>query len=155
MSTIGVLMIMIKIMIMIMTMIITWPVDCTQTSEVTLVIINRSLCLTFLGHGYGQIWWSLRPSVQPCLLFVSWQLDHLGRNIAIFQIWPWKFKVKVMATVKPDCRISGVEFNRYACYLFHGNRTIFGWNIANTTSDHGNSRLRSWPKSNPMVTFEA
>ena len=33
-----------------------------------------------------------------------------------FHIWPWKFKVKVMAKVKPDGHIWGLEFN--LCLLF-------------------------------------
>ena len=31
-----------------------------------------------------------------------------------------------MAKVKPDGHIWGPEFNRYVCFLFCGNRTIFG-----------------------------
>ena len=53
------------------------------------------------GHGHGQTWWShLRPWVQSiCLLFVLWQSDHLWLRYSKFYIWPWKFKVKVMAKV--------------------------------------------------------
>ena len=71
-----------------------------------------------------------------------------------FHIWPWKFKVKVMAKVKPDGHIWGIKFNRYVCFLFRGNQTIFGWGIANFIFDLENSRSRSWPRSNPVVTFE-
>ena len=39
-------------------------------------------------------------------------------------------------------------------FSFRGNRTIFGWDIANSIFDLENSRSRSWPRSNPMVTFE-
>ena len=63
--------------------------------------------------------------------------------------------VKVMAKVKPIGHIWGLEFNRYVCFSFHGNRTTFGWDIANSIVDLENSRLRSWPRSHPMVTFEA
>ena len=38
---------------------------------------------------------------------------------------------EVMAKVKTNGRIWTLEFNRYVCFLFHGNRTIFGWDIAN------------------------
>ena len=67
----------------------------------------------------------------------------------------WKFKVKVMAKVKPHGHIWGREFNRYVCFLFRGNRTIFGWDIANSVFDLENSRSRSWSRSNPMVVLEA
>ena len=108
------------------------------------------------GYGQGQTHWShLRPGVQSiCLLFVSWQSDHFWLRYSKFHIWPWKFKVKVMAKVKPDGHIWALEFNRYVCFSFRGNRTIFGWDIANSIFDLENSRSRSWPRSNPMVTFE-
>ena len=112
----------------------------------------------FKGQGYGQVqthWSHLRPGVQSiCLLFVSWQSDHLWLRYSKFCIWPWKFKVKVMAKVKPDGHIWALEFNRYVCFSFRGNQTIFGWDIANSVFDLENSRSRSWARSNPMVTFE-
>ena len=55
--------------------------------------------------------------------------------------------------VKPIGHISGLEFNRYVCFSFRGNRTTFGWDIAN--SIFALEKSRSWPRSNPMVTFEA
>ena len=75
------------------------------------------------GHGQGQIWWShLRPWVQSiCLLFISWQSDHFWLRYSKFYIWPWKFKVKVMAKVKPGGHIWALEFNQYVCFQFRGN----------------------------------
>ena len=101
-------------------------------------------------------WWShLSPRVQPiCLHFVSWQSDHFRLRYSKFYIWPWKCKVKVMAKVKTDGHIWAVEFNRYVYISFRGNRTIFGWDITNSIFDLENARSRSWPRSNPMVTFE-
>ena len=109
------------------------------------------------GHCQCQTWWShLRPKVQSIyLLFVSWQSDHFGLRNSKLHIWPWKIKVKVMAKVKPDGHIWGLEFNRYVCFSFRGNGTIFGWDIANSMFDLENSRSRSWSRSNLMVTFEA
>ena len=108
------------------------------------------------GYGQGQTHWShLRPGVQSiCLLFVTWQSDHFWQRYSKFYIWPWKFKVKVMAKVKPDGHIWALEFNRYVSFSFRGNRTIVGWDIANSIFDLENSRSRSWPRSNSMVTFE-
>ena len=100
------------------------------------------------GHCQGQIWWlHLRPNVQSiCLLFVLWQSDHLGLRYSKFHVWSWKFKAKVMAKVKPDSHIWGPVFN--PCLLFfRGNRTIFGWDIANSIFDLENSRSRSRRKS--------
>ena len=108
------------------------------------------------GYGQGQTHWShLRPGVQSiCLLFVSRQSDHFWLRYSKFFIWPWKFKVKVMAKVKRNCHIWALEFNRYVCFSSRGNQTIFGWDIANSILDLENWRSRSWPRSNPMVTFE-
>ena len=105
----------------------------------------------FKGHGYGQVqthWSHLRPGVQSiCLLFVSWQSDHFWLRYSKFYIWPWKFKVKVMANVKPDGHIWALKFNQYVCFSFRGNRTIFGWDIANSIFDLEKSRSRSRRKS--------
>ena len=88
-----------------------------------------------------------------------------------FKIWPWKSMVKVMCVVKvtfdlqnskvkvmvkfkPIGHIWGLEFNRYVCFSFRGNRTTFGWDIGNSIFDLENSRSMSWPKSNLIVTFK-
>ena len=93
-------------------------------------------------------WSHLSRRVQSiCLLFVSWQSDHFWLRYSKFCSWPWEFKVKVMAKVKPDGHIWALEFNRYVCFSFRGNRTIFGWDIANSIFDLEKSRSRSWRKS--------
>ena len=84
------------------------------------------------GHGQGQTRWShLSPRFQLiCLNFVSWQSDHFWLRYSKFYIWPWKFKIKVMAKVKPDGHIWALEFNRYVCFSFYCNQTVFGWDKA-------------------------
>ena len=94
----------------------------------------------------------LSPRVQSiCLLFVSWQSDHFWLRYSKLCIWPWK--VKVMAKVKPDGHIWALEFNRYVCFSFRGNGTIFGWDIANSIFDLEKSRSKSWrnSKSNQVI----
>ena len=50
---------------------------------------GRSLHLNFQGHGQGQTWWSLRPSVHSIwVLFILWQSNHLWLRYSKFQIWP-------------------------------------------------------------------
>ena len=72
--------------------------------------------------------------VQPkYLLFVSSQSDYFWLRYSKFHIWAWKFQVKVMANVKPDCHIWGLQLNGYICFPFHGKWTIFGWDTANST----------------------
>ena len=52
-----------------------------------------------------------------------------------------------MAKVKPKGHIWGLEFDLYACFLFRGNLTIFGSNVANSIFDLKNSRWKSQWKS--------
>ena len=91
----------------------------------------------YQGHGQGQthcqIWGLEFKSI--CLLFVSWESDHFWLRYNKFRIWPWKFKVKVKTKVKSDGHIWGLEFNRCVRFSFGGNRTIFGWDIANSIFD--------------------
>ena len=92
---------------------------------------NRSLHLAFQGHGQSLNRCSqFRSRVQSiCLLFVSCQLDHVWPRYSKSHIRPWKFKVKVMAKVKPDGHIWGLEFNQYVCFSCRGNRITFSWDI--------------------------
>ena len=71
-------------------------------------------------YGQGHTHWShLRHGVQSiCLLFILWQSDHF---------WLRYSKFHIMAKVKLDGHIWGLEFNLYVCFSFCGNRTIFGW----------------------------
>ena len=72
------------------------------------------------GNDQGQTWWShLSPRVQLiCLLVVLWQADHFWLRYSKFYIWPWKFKVKVMAKVKPNGQIWALKFNWYLFFFF-------------------------------------
>ena len=63
-------------------------------------------------------------------------------------------KVKVIVKVKPIGHIWGLEFNRYVCFSFRGNRTTFGWDIGNSIFDLENLWSRSWSRSNLMVTLD-
>ena len=105
---------------------------------------------------YCHLLWShLRPGVQSiCLLFTSWQSDHFWLRYRKFHIWPWKFKVKVMAKVQSDGHIWGLGVQSICLLLVSWQSDHFGWDIANSIFDLENSRLRSWPRSNPMVTSE-
>ena len=152
-----------------------WNVNRPSHSEIQLF-----QNLTMKIHGQGHVWGQrsrsrltfkiqrsrLWSSSNPLVTFEAWSsIDMFAfRFVAIgpffwlryskFYIWPWKFKVKVMAKVKPDGHIWALKFNRYVCFSFRGNRTIFGWDIANSIFDLENSRSRSWPRSNPMFTSE-
>ena len=57
----------------------------------------------------------------------TWPWSPNGQD----HIWPFieNSNVKVMAKAKPIGYIWGLEFNRYVCFLFRGNQTIFGWDI--------------------------
>ena len=104
---------------------------------------NRYVCFLFPD----QFWLRYSKFLSICLLFDSWQSGHFWQRYRKFHIWPWTFKVKVMAQVKPDDHIWGLEFNRHVCISFCGNRTIFGCDIGNSIFDRENWRSRSWRKS--------
>ena len=141
-------------------------VDSMPTSEVTPVTIDPHTYFQGHGHIWGlgfnrYLWFSFRGNQTifnwdmanfywyVCFLFLA------NQRYSEFLIWPWTFKVKVMAKVKPDDPIWGLAFNRYVCFLFRGNQTIIGWDTANSTFDLEHSRSRSWPRSNPMIPLEA
>ena len=84
---------------------------------------------------------------QYVCFFVSCQSDHFWLIYSKFYIWPWKFKVEVMAKIKPDNHIWALGFNRYVCFSFRGNQTIFGWDIANSIFDLEKYRSRLQRKS--------
>ena len=138
----------------------------------------QSICLLFISWQSDHFWlryrkfhiwpWKFKVKVMAkvkpnshiwgigvqsiCLLFNPWQSDHFWLRYSKFHIWPWKFKVKVMAKVKPDGCISALEFNWYVCFSFRGNRTIFGWDIANSIFDLEKSRSRSLRKSTKIYS---
>ena len=130
-----------------------WSRSCVWSKvKVTFDLQNSKVKVITKVKPNGHIWGLGVQSI--CLLFISWQSDHFWLRYSKLYIWPWKFKVKVMAKVKPDGHIWALKFNRYLCFSFRGNRTIFGWDIANSIFDLKNWRSRSWPRSNSMVTFE-
>ena len=100
---------------------------------------KSNLMVTF--EAYGSI---------DMFAFRSAAIDHFWQRYSKFYIWPWKFKVNVMAKVKPDGHIWGLEFNRCVCFSARGNRTIFGWDITNSIFDVENPRSRFRQKSTKM-----
>ena len=131
-----------------------WPwkfmvkVMCVVKVKVTFDLQNSKVKVMVKVKPIGHIWGLGVQSI--CLLLVSWQSDHFWLRYSKFYIWSWKFKVKV----KPDNHIWALEFNRYVCFSFPGNRTIFGWDMTNSIFDLEKSRSRSWPRSNPIIAFE-
>ena len=82
-------------------------------------------------------------SIGPAILRYS--NSRLTFNIQRSRLWS---RSNPLVTFEP------LEFNRYVCFSFHGNRTTFGWDIGNSIFALKNSRSRLWPRSNPLVTFE-
>ena len=80
-------------------------VDGTPTSEVTPV----------------TIWQILTPDLGHQMVKITFNLENSN--------------VKVTAKVNPIDHIWGLEFNRYVCFSFRGNRTAFGWDLVNSIFD--------------------
>ena len=117
------------------------------------------------GHGHGHEWPTATPFVQcqPALPFRDTAISKFDHENPWSRSCVWSkvkvtfdlqnSKVKVMVKVNPIGHIWGLEFNRYVCFLFHGNRTTFGWDIGNSIFDLENSRSRSRPRSNLMANL--
>ena len=89
--------------------------------------------LPLLIYGFFKIWhWKKKKWSRPCM----WS-----------KILTLKLKFKVMAEVKPDGHIWGLELNWYTCLSFHGNHTFFDGYKANSISHLENSRSRAAQKS--------
>ena len=122
-----------------LTLVTKWPWSWMTYSH---PLCKMSIGPPILRYSYFKIW--PRRSMVKVMCVVKGQ-GH---------VWPTKFKGQVMVKVRPIGHIWGMEFNRYVCFSFRSNRTTFGWDIANSIFDLKNSKSRSWPRSNPMVTFE-
>ena len=117
-------------------------------------------------NGHGHEWPTATPFVkcQSALPFWDTAISTFDQDDPWSKSCVWSkvkimfdlqnSKVKVMVKVRPIGHIWGLEFNRYVCFSFRGNRTTFCWDIANFKFDIENSRSRSWSRSNQMVTFE-
>ena len=97
----------------------------TSSPKVTVMVMNDWQCnytFPFQRHSY-----------------LKFDLENLRSRS-----WPGS---KLMATMESYCSI--VYFYHFViidvCFLFCGNRTIFGWDIANSIFDLENSKSRSWP----------
>ena len=67
---------------------------------------------------------------------------------SIFKLWPWKFKVKVIAQGHKE----GIPSYRFISFSFHVNRPSHSWDTAILKFDIQNSRSRSWVRSKFKVT---
>ena len=105
------------------------------------------------GHGHGHEWPAATPFVQcqSALPFWDTAISKFDHENPWSRSYVWSkvkvtfdlqnSKVKVMVKVKPVGYIRGLEFNRYVCFLLRGNRTTFGWDIANSIFD-----LENWSR---------
>ena len=97
------------------------------------------------GQGHGHEW----PTSQLALPFWDTAISKFDHENPWSRSCVWsKVKVtfdlqnsmvKVIVKVKLIGHIWGLEFNRYVCFSFRGNRTTFGWDIANLIFDLANS----------------
>ena len=115
-------------------------VDGTPTSEVipgTFWMILTTWPWSQNGHDQGHEWPPIHfVQCQSGLPFWDTAISKFDHENPWSRTYVWS-KVKVAfhlgnskVKVKPDGHIWGLEFNRYVCFWFRGNRTIFGWYIA-------------------------
>ena len=75
--------------------------------------------------------------------FHSMSIGHHIPEIQLFQIWPWKSKVKVMVEVKVESHKVGVTSYRLTSLSFRVNRPSHSWDTAFTKFDLENPRSMS------------
>ena len=131
-------------------------VDGTPTTEVTPDLVDPyTWPWSPNGHDHGHEWPTATSFVQCQSALPFWdttisKFDH-ENPWSRSSVWSkvkvtfdlQNSKVKVMVKFKPIGHIWGLEFNRYVCFSFRGNLTIFDWDIANSIFDLENSRSRS------------
>ena len=113
---------------------------------------------------------SIGPPHSEIQLFQNLTMKVLGQHPAysmvkgLDHIWPLKFKDQghCQGHYKIWWSYLRLMFNRYLCFSFRDNRTIFGWDIANSMFDleiqgqgHGQGQTcRIWgPELNRYVCF--
>ena len=121
------------------------------------------------GHDHGHEWPTATSFVQCQSTLPFWdtaisKFDHENpwsrscvRSKAKVTFDLQNSKVTVIVKFKPIGHIWGLEFNRHVCFSFRGNRTIFGWDIANSIltlkiqgQGHGQGQNR-WSHLSPRV----
>ena len=104
---------------------------------------GRSLHLTFQGHGQGQTWWSLRPSVQSIWVFlILWRWSH-------FWLRYNKFHIRGQGHSQGNIRWSHLRLRvQSTCLFFISWQSDNFWpKYSKFHIDLENSRSRSWQKS--------
>ena len=103
---------------------------------------NLTLKIQGQGHGWGQ---SSKSQCESNILsthipFVPCQSALQFLRYRILKIWPWKFKVKVIA----EGHKVGITPYRLIALSFHVDRPCHCWETTISKSDAENSRSRSW-----------
>ena len=101
------------------------------------------------GHGWGQ---SSKSQCESNMLsthvpLVPCQSALPFLRYSIFKIWPWKFKVKVIA----QCHKLGITPYGLISLSFYVDRPCHSWDTAISKFDVENSRSMSWVRSKLKV----
>ena len=100
--------------------------------------------------------WTLSHNMGPTFYRLTFLLFHVNRppihKGRLFQIWPWKSKVKVMGEGKVESHNMGPTFYQLTSLSSHVNRSSHSWDTTFSKSDLENPRSRSWLRSKMKVT---
>ena len=90
---------------------------------------NLTLKIQGQGHGWSQSWKSQSgcSSLSTHIPLVPCQSALPFLRYSIFQIWPWKSKVKVMGEGKVESHNMGPTFYWLTSLSFHVNRPSHSW----------------------------
>ena len=106
---------------------------------------NLTLKIKGQSHGWGHSSKSQCGTniISTHIPFVPCQSALPFLRYSIFEIWPWKWRVKVMSEVAFQSHNVGLTSYRLISLSFHVNRPSHSWDTAFSTSDLENPRSRS------------
>ena len=122
-----------------------WKLASFETSS----LLSEMIPWPWSPNGHGHEWPTATPLCNVNQPSHSFDLQNSKVKVMV--------KIKVMAKVILDDQIWALEFNRYVCFSFRGNRTIFGWDIGKLYltlkiqgQGHGQGQTR-WSHLSPRV----
>ena len=122
--------------------------------------VSWKSALPFLTFGWLKTWTRAqpKPTVQSiCSFLVLWQSDIFFLRYSKFNIWSWKFNIKIVAKVKICGHIWGLAFTQHFVFCFLAIGTFFSeiWQfhyliLKIQGPGHGQSQTW-WPQLRPGV----
>ena len=113
----------------------------------------QSLTLKIQGQGHSSMSQSRDNTLCTLIPFVPCQSPVTFLGYSYFEIWHWKFKVKVISEVKAESHNVGPTFSRLTSISFHVNQASHSWVVTFSKFVLENQGPRSCVRSHFEVTM--